>query len=1131
MERYRVVIATTAGPSLVKGLSVEDPGVHSVICLDDSEQDLPISPAYHRFVRDPTGVIERHFREPTWRMDVSDRIEAGNSWKLGVFVAHALHAAGRLAPADDRTAPVLWLTGDVTRSLDVRPVGQIRLKLDTSREFLAECAAAGTPARLFLPAPDVEDAADAPVVGVATVAEVLEQIGLPLPDQTRRARLATEGLQPAVGLDFTALLREKRWNFTGRAWLFDDVRRWIGEAVDERVLVLVGDPGAGKSALIAQLSGEAAIAHHFCQADVRVTLDCGRFVRSIAAMVAHACPDLAAVLTRPDVAEFMTTEACQVDPAAAMDFGLIRLLGELRPEGRRAVILVDGLDESLAAGGRLTISELLGSRANRLPPGVAVVATARPDARVLRHFEGSRILRLDADDPRNLEDVRSFVASRLSPQAVDRICEWSGGNFLYARHVVESVDRGDDILSGGGVLPPGLDSLYSRLFERHWPNGAGYPPARRILATVIAAREPLSSGQIGAALRCSGGDLDHAVLEALGPCLRADGQKMEMFHASIIDWLTGPDARAGPFSLSRAEGEAILATWCQHRATDPDAYVLSHAAAHLRAIGDVAGIHALTGDKAFVAAKSRRPDLEYSLRDDEAELIGAHLDAGRDEEAVALVLAGNPVRGAALAAAASRLGDAGRIRQLAVALLGARPGHPSVRLKGVSSALAIAARHGMGDLIIELLRDPEPAVRSVVATTLYALWRRDREAGWDLIETAGSGLFSVLGIPDRRVLDVLGGVTLALVGGHLDDREAMERLHAFWRGWIGTALRRPAARIAGRKWATALAVPSLRLLLQRQPDYQPLNLAEIDHAVMLCQAHRPAREIAIAALETPRTGLDDLQRVLCNTDLEFDLILMLAAERALVLAGSRDPEPTFDLLAHLATDGARWFRQSVLYAGFHVARTRSENRSIAERYLPLSAMILSGDRALFTTACGTYQMIPHIAWAEVLAHATGLPAGERTGTLLDLALATPGDGLVERIVAAAEVLSLGYGLHQAALDILRPIARSKTERTAGSLEQTLANIRFRAGDAVDAFLFQLDEARLLRQVELTLPNVGASDFPTWIDDMFVDLLLRRARFRDQIAHAFRDASSATRTSTLLSHVVPWVADLIVEPER
>ena len=75
------------------------------------------------------------------------------------------------------------------------------------------------------------------------------------------------------------------------------------------------------------------------------------------------------------------------------------------------------------------------------------------------------------------------------------------------------------------------------------------------------------------------------------------------------------------------------------------------------------------------------------------------------------------------------------------------------------------------------------------------------------LETIGARLFSSLGLPDRQVLDVLGGVTLALVGGHLDDREAMARLHEVWQRWIGSALRRPAAQ-TGVPLGACLGYPS-----------------------------------------------------------------------------------------------------------------------------------------------------------------------------------------------------------------------------------------------------------------------------------------------------------------------------------
>jgi hypothetical protein len=70
--------------------------------------------------------------------------------------------------------------------------------------------------------------------------------------------------------DFAALLHEKRADFQGREWLFDEIDAWR-TAHAERALLITGDPGVGKSALVAQLvvlnPGGQVLAYHCCQAD------------------------------------------------------------------------------------------------------------------------------------------------------------------------------------------------------------------------------------------------------------------------------------------------------------------------------------------------------------------------------------------------------------------------------------------------------------------------------------------------------------------------------------------------------------------------------------------------------------------------------------------------------------------------------------------------------------------------------------------------------------------------------------------------------------------------------------------------------------------------------------------------
>src|SRR5262249_10747224 len=56
----------------------------------------------------------------------------------------------------------------------------------------------------------------------------------------------------AAPFDFTAYLESKRRHFVGREWLFDEIEHWR-QRRRERALLVVGDPGIGKSALVAEL--------------------------------------------------------------------------------------------------------------------------------------------------------------------------------------------------------------------------------------------------------------------------------------------------------------------------------------------------------------------------------------------------------------------------------------------------------------------------------------------------------------------------------------------------------------------------------------------------------------------------------------------------------------------------------------------------------------------------------------------------------------------------------------------------------------------------------------------------------------------------------------------------------------
>lgn len=76
-------------------------------------------------------------------------------------------------------------------------------------------------------------------------------------------------LQPR---DFSAFLDERRRGFVGRAWLFQELQQWLdqGGGLD---LLVTGDPGIGKSAIVAELihrNPPQLLAFHCCLSDTQV---------------------------------------------------------------------------------------------------------------------------------------------------------------------------------------------------------------------------------------------------------------------------------------------------------------------------------------------------------------------------------------------------------------------------------------------------------------------------------------------------------------------------------------------------------------------------------------------------------------------------------------------------------------------------------------------------------------------------------------------------------------------------------------------------------------------------------------------------------------------------------------------
>ena len=200
--KFRVYVGTTEGPVAIERI-IREAAPNSAMCIGRSTREAIASTGYEAFVKQPSGVIERElgpYSPGAFRLDVSTDIGDGDSWQLGVFVAHALAVEGRLADYHEDADAALWLTGEVANDLEVKSVGHVPDKLRASRGEFETLASSGIAVTLIVPKANQAylDQADLPPsiarFAVSRTDEALAAAGLLTKDEARSQNEVPTGI-------------------------------------------------------------------------------------------------------------------------------------------------------------------------------------------------------------------------------------------------------------------------------------------------------------------------------------------------------------------------------------------------------------------------------------------------------------------------------------------------------------------------------------------------------------------------------------------------------------------------------------------------------------------------------------------------------------------------------------------------------------------------------------------------------------------------------------------------------------------------------------------------------------------------------------------------------------------------
>jgi hypothetical protein len=300
---------------------------------------------------------------------------------------------------------------------------------------------------------------------------------------------------------FDSFIEEHTRGFVGRKFVFDELEAFLsGGDYESGYFIIKGEPGIGKSAIMAYLVKTRGCIHHF-NIGLQNINKAHQFLKSVCGQLISRFE-----LDHP-------TWPPDADKDGAFLNQLLNEASDKLKDNNKLVIAVDALDEVDIRG--------VSSRANilYLPPvlplNVYFVVSTREKDDIRLQVANSREFKLLAHSSFNIRDARDYTRQKLSnKQMLQRIVSWditdeqfietmlqkSEGNFMYLRHVLPAVKAGRFKEGTLEQLPVGLLAYY----QTHWRQMRSQDATifdtlhQPIVCVLAAVKEAVSIDQVAA---------------------------------------------------------------------------------------------------------------------------------------------------------------------------------------------------------------------------------------------------------------------------------------------------------------------------------------------------------------------------------------------------------------------------------------------------------------------------------------------------------------------------------------------------------------------------------------------------------------------------------------------------------
>jgi len=263
--------------------------------------------------------------------------------------------------------------------------------------------------------------------------------------------------------NFGEYIEDRTNGFVGRGFVFEAIDKFVNKN-ECGYFFIHGDPGIGKTSVLAQLVKDRDWIHHF---NVRAL-----GINTTETFVKNICSQL---IIDYELGYSILPAEISIDGRIFTEI-LQEVSGKLGPN-EKMVIVVDALDEVESTSYRTGLNLLF--LPSLLPRGIFVIASTRREAFAMRIECCCEDFNLDSDSKKNMSDIIAYLKQKLLNKEiqsyikrcklsrntfVETMKDKSQGNFMYLHYVLPEIENGAYNDLDLGKIPVGLENYY----EDHW---------------------------------------------------------------------------------------------------------------------------------------------------------------------------------------------------------------------------------------------------------------------------------------------------------------------------------------------------------------------------------------------------------------------------------------------------------------------------------------------------------------------------------------------------------------------------------------------------------------------------------------------------------------------------------------